>query len=362
MKSKKRISVLSTPSNRKRARKHGNTGQHLVRKKTCKVRPRPPSGFYGVSACKRKWKSLIYYDNKVHFLGSFDTKQEAALAYDSKARSCGEDKLLNYESIEAAEDAAKQAQAGFVLVHALCAGPKQPEPRPASGFYGVNASANGKRWKGLLRYNSKQHNLGTYDTKEEAALAYDREVRQCGEDKPINYESIEAAEEAAAQAQASFEPFPQRGRFEPNSIKGGGAKGIHLLASAHARLTNDQQSAPLAQSAALALSGTHHTKMHLPQPKPHLTQSAALASPGTPTSEPRVPQPTSEYGDTQVRACSSSCSGAGELRGEGSKLVSQVGEPQVLVNVALSSSTPVGFAAIGTGSAAIGTGLGDGFR
>jgi hypothetical protein len=53
----------------------------------------------------------IRYDSKNHYLGSFDTKQEAALAYDRAARQCGEDKLLNYE---------------------------QPKPRPPSGFYGVS--------------------------------------------------------------------------------------------------------------------------------------------------------------------------------------------------------------------------------
>jgi hypothetical protein len=52
----------------------------------------------------------------------------------------------------------------------------------------------------LITYDSKQHNLGSFNTKQEAALAYDREARQCGEDKPLNYESIEAAEEAAAAA------------------------------------------------------------------------------------------------------------------------------------------------------------------
>jgi hypothetical protein len=61
--------------------------------------------------------------------------------------------------------------------------------------------ANGKRWTAYIRYDSKRHNLGCFDTKQEAALAYDREARQCGEDKPLNYESIKAAEEAAAQAQ-----------------------------------------------------------------------------------------------------------------------------------------------------------------
>jgi hypothetical protein len=39
-----------------------------------------------------------HHDCKKHALGCFDTKQQAALAYDKEARQCGEDKLLNYES------------------------------------------------------------------------------------------------------------------------------------------------------------------------------------------------------------------------------------------------------------------------
>jgi hypothetical protein len=67
----------------------------------------------------------------------------------------------------------------------------KPKPRPPSGFHGV--TAHGKRWKAQISYN-----LGTWDTKQQAALAYDREARQCGSDKSLNYESIAAAEEAAA--------------------------------------------------------------------------------------------------------------------------------------------------------------------
>jgi hypothetical protein len=159
-------------------------------------KPRPASGFYGVCAQKKRWKATICYDSKEHGLGTFDTKQEAALAYDRAARQCGKDKPLNYESIRAAEEAAVQAQAE----HEMCAGPKQPKPRPASGFYGVSAS--GKRWSAKIRYGSKKHHLSTFDTKQEAALAYDRKARQCGKDTPLNYESIKAAETAATQAQA----------------------------------------------------------------------------------------------------------------------------------------------------------------
>jgi hypothetical protein len=161
-------------------------------------KPRPASGFYGVRANGKRWQANIYYDSKNRSLGCFDTKQEAALAYDRKARQCGQDRLLNYESIKAAEEAAVHAQAEHILVHDMCAGPKQPKPRPASGFYGV--SANRKRWTAQIYYGSKNHFLGTFDTKQEAALAYDRAARQCREDKLLNYESIKAAEEAAAAA------------------------------------------------------------------------------------------------------------------------------------------------------------------
>jgi hypothetical protein len=175
---------------------HAQAAYTLVYPKQPK--PRPASGFYGVSASGKRWQAKIRYDRKYHNLGTFDTKQEAALAYDREARQCGEDKLMNHESIKAAEEAAVQAQAEHILVHDMCAGPQQPKPRPASGFYGVNAS--GKRWQAKIRYDSKRHNLGCFDTKQEAALAYDREARQYGEDKPLNYESIKAAEEAASAA------------------------------------------------------------------------------------------------------------------------------------------------------------------
>jgi hypothetical protein len=186
-------------------------------------KPRPPSGFYGVYAHNKRWKAQIRYDSTLHSLGCFNTKQEAALAYEKEARQCGEDKLLNYESSNAAEDAAAQAQAQHILVHNMCAGPKQPKPRPASGFYGV--SANGKRWQANIRYDSKQHYLGIFDTKQEAALAYDREARQCGKDKLLNYASIKAAEEAAAQAQTKHILVPKQPKPRPPS----GFYGVHAI-------------------------------------------------------------------------------------------------------------------------------------
>jgi hypothetical protein len=63
-----------------------------------------------VTARGKRWTARIYFKGKTHGLGTFDTKQEAALAYDRKARQRGKDTLLNYESIKAAEEAAAAAQ------------------------------------------------------------------------------------------------------------------------------------------------------------------------------------------------------------------------------------------------------------
>jgi hypothetical protein len=52
------------------------------------------------------------------------------------------------------------------------------------------------------RLCSLRRYIGSYRTKEEAACAYDREARQCAEEKLLNYDSLEQAEEAAERAHA----------------------------------------------------------------------------------------------------------------------------------------------------------------
>jgi hypothetical protein len=67
-----------------------------------------------------------------------------------------------------------------------------------------------KRWGAQIRYARKLLQLGSFDTKEEAAAAHDRALRQHGykqqgnnSAKP-NFKSMEAAEEAAAAAADNY--------------------------------------------------------------------------------------------------------------------------------------------------------------
>ena len=49
---------------------------------------------------------------------------------------------------------------------------KRGNPNQKTGLIGV--SKNGKKYTSVIRYGGKQHRLGSFDTKEQAAIAYDQ--------------------------------------------------------------------------------------------------------------------------------------------------------------------------------------------
>jgi hypothetical protein len=80
---------------------------------------------------------------------------------------------------------------------------QQPRPRPKAQvrvlYYGV--IAKGSKWKAQITYAGKDHDLGEFRTKEEAAAAYDTAARQHKSEYSgavYNFESAEAGEESEA--------------------------------------------------------------------------------------------------------------------------------------------------------------------
>jgi hypothetical protein len=161
-----------------------------------------------------KWHAWIGYGGEEHNLGAFNTKEEAAAAYDKEARRCFNNMRIkpefSYRSLEEAGAAANKAASEYVPIL----------PTPKSGFHGVNES--GKRWQAGLRISDGRHQrLGTFATKEEAGAAHDKAARanplKQGR-RRFNYDSTEAAEAAAAGAATKYAANPvEPTRARPNS-------------------------------------------------------------------------------------------------------------------------------------------------
>ena len=69
--------------------------------------------------------------------------------------------------------------------------------------------AKDRKWIARIRYGGKMHYLGHFHTKEEAAHAYDKAVREHAPGRPTNYTAQEAAEKAKTEQHVPSKRFAQ---------------------------------------------------------------------------------------------------------------------------------------------------------
>jgi len=141
-----------------------------ISKKRKRGNPNQKTGLIGVYNNGKKYKALITYGGKQNNLGTFDTKEQAGIAYDRFAIDKSTEEVsftLNYPKMtdREREEALKVEEPVQV---------KRGNPNPTTGLIGV--AKNGKKYKAYVQYGGKTKNLGSFNTKAQAGMAYDRFV------------------------------------------------------------------------------------------------------------------------------------------------------------------------------------------
>ena len=121
------------------------------------------SGYRGVATTSSGYQATIYIKGKNKHLGFFDTRRQAAIAYDHAVHNHRLPKSqLNFPTMK----------------HDLNKEPKGRKKQKVSstGFRGVVPYNKSGRYKAQLNVNGKQQSLGIFDTDVEAARTYDQAI------------------------------------------------------------------------------------------------------------------------------------------------------------------------------------------
>ena len=93
---------------------------------------------------RHRWRAQLWYDGKLHTIGTYATPEEAAAAYAEAANKHGSTK--------------KRLQLAYATPGEYIPKTKTMRPRMFSGFYGVSASGSKKKpWRARLIYVGKKH-------------------------------------------------------------------------------------------------------------------------------------------------------------------------------------------------------------
>ncbi len=130
----------------------------------------------------RCWRAQIHVVDEQISLGYYDTREEAEAAYDAAAKKYfGKFARTNSELVEEVQYPPKMNLSNF--------GKKAPKKRKnATSIYrGVSYRSDTHNWCAFTTVNGKKVNCGSYQTQEEAALAYNNAaLRYHGKDAILN--------------------------------------------------------------------------------------------------------------------------------------------------------------------------------
>jgi serine protease inhibitor ecotin len=175
--------------------------------------PHQSTGLIGVSNNGQNYQARIRYGNTFVHLGTFDTKEQAGMAYDRFVidKSTAEVSFtLNYPKMSdhEREEALKVEEVQE----------KRGTPNPKTGLIGVYKRR--EKYNAQITFGNKQYHLGTFDTKEHAGMAYDRFVIDKSTEEvfyTLNYPNMSDPEREEA---LKVEPPKQRKRGQPNQKTG----------------------------------------------------------------------------------------------------------------------------------------------
>lgn len=117
------------------------------------IRSTNTTGYKGVQPKGKKWMAVICVDGVRHSLGTYETKEDAAKAYNVMAvKYFGEFAWLNDVD-----------QSEFKL---------KPKRQKASQYVGVFLDRYYSKWSASVKINGKPKNLGRFDSEHDAARMY----------------------------------------------------------------------------------------------------------------------------------------------------------------------------------------------
>eukprot|EP01043_Picozoa_sp_COSAG02_P048043 COSAG02_NODE_4674_length_5106_cov_9.921310_2_plen_580_part_00 len=137
--------------------------------------------FFGVTKQQGKWKASIRHGGKEKYIGRFGDEEAAAHAFDAAAR-----RLRGAQAHGGRANArgSKSWRLNFPTAAELSSLSKVTQERSearqsrSSRFIGVKCDRHGGKWIARIVHKRKEHNLGTFETEETAAHAFDAASRR----------------------------------------------------------------------------------------------------------------------------------------------------------------------------------------